>query len=138
MNNVAVNIHVHMNAFTMHTHSCVHVWTCVFNSFGFIPKGVKLLSHMITLFNVLKTCQTSKVAAPVYSPTSNVRRFQLVLSSTCYRLLVFLFEPPSCEVILICVFLIISWVSPMAQLVKNPPAIPETQVRSLAWEDALE
>ena len=26
----------------------------------------------------------------------------------------------------------------MAQMVKNPPAIPETQVQSLGWEDALE
>ena len=26
----------------------------------------------------------------------------------------------------------------MAQMVKNPPAIPETQVRSLDWEDPLE
>ena len=25
-----------------------------------------------------------------------------------------------------------------AQLVKNPPAMPETQVRSLGWEDLLE
>ena len=28
-----------------------------------------------------------------------------------------------------------SWV---AQMVKNPPAMPETQVRSLGWEDPLE
>ena len=26
----------------------------------------------------------------------------------------------------------------MAQLVKNPPAVQETQVRSLGWEDPLE
>ena len=26
----------------------------------------------------------------------------------------------------------------MAQLVKNPPAMPETWVRSLGWEDPLE
>ena len=26
----------------------------------------------------------------------------------------------------------------MAQGVKNPPAVPETQVQSLGWEDALE
>ena len=31
-----------------------------------------------------------------------------------------------------------SWPSPVAQLVKNPPAIPETWVRSLGWEDPLE
>ena len=31
-----------------------------------------------------------------------------------------------------------SWVSLMAQLVKNPPAMQETLVRSLGWEDLLE
>ena len=31
-----------------------------------------------------------------------------------------------------------SWVSLVAQLVKNPPAMQETCVRSLDWEDALE
>ena len=31
-----------------------------------------------------------------------------------------------------------SWASLVAQLVKNPPAIRETWVRSLGWEDPLE
>ena len=31
-----------------------------------------------------------------------------------------------------------SWASPVAQLVKNPPAMPETWVRSLGWENPLE
>ena len=31
-----------------------------------------------------------------------------------------------------------SWTSPMAQLVKNPPALQETWIRSLGWEDPLE
>ena len=31
-----------------------------------------------------------------------------------------------------------SWASLVAQLVKNPPAIRETWVQSLGWEDALE
>ena len=31
-----------------------------------------------------------------------------------------------------------SWVSLVAQLVKNPPALQETWVRSLGWEDPLE
>ena len=31
-----------------------------------------------------------------------------------------------------------SWASLLAQLVKNPPAMPETWVRSLGWEDPLE
>ena len=30
------------------------------------------------------------------------------------------------------------WASPVAQLVKNPPAMRETRVRSLCWEDPLE
>ena len=31
-----------------------------------------------------------------------------------------------------------SWASLVAQLVKNPPAMQETSVRSLGWEDPLE
>ena len=31
-----------------------------------------------------------------------------------------------------------SWASPVAQLVKNPPAMWETWVQSLCWEDSLE
>ena len=31
-----------------------------------------------------------------------------------------------------------SWTSLVAQLVKNPPAMQETWVRSLGWEDPLE
>ena len=31
-----------------------------------------------------------------------------------------------------------SWASLVAQLVKNPPAMWETRVRSLGWEDPLE
>ena len=31
-----------------------------------------------------------------------------------------------------------SWASPVAQLVKNSPAMRETWVRSLGWEDPLE
>ena len=31
-----------------------------------------------------------------------------------------------------------SWASLMAQLVKNPPAMRETWVQSLGWEDPLE
>ena len=32
----------------------------------------------------------------------------------------------------------LNWASLVAQLVKNPPAMQETWVRSLGWEDALE
>ena len=31
-----------------------------------------------------------------------------------------------------------SWASPVAQMVKNPPSMRETWVRSLVWEDPLE
>ena len=31
-----------------------------------------------------------------------------------------------------------SWASLVVQLVKNPPAMQETEVRSLGWEDPLE
>ena len=31
-----------------------------------------------------------------------------------------------------------SWASLLAQIVKNPPAMWETRVRSLGWEDSLE
>ena len=31
-----------------------------------------------------------------------------------------------------------SWASPVAQVVKNPPAMRETWVQSLGWEDPLE
>ena len=31
-----------------------------------------------------------------------------------------------------------SWASPVAQMVRNPPSVRETWVRSLVWEDPLE
>ena len=34
--------------------------------------------------------------------------------------------------------MLISWASLVAQLVKNPPAMQETWVRTLGWEDPLE
>ena len=34
--------------------------------------------------------------------------------------------------------LVYSWVSLVAQLIKNPPAMRETWVRSMSWEDHLE
>ena len=34
--------------------------------------------------------------------------------------------------------LLCAWASLVAQLVKNPPAVQETWVRSLGWEDPLE
>ena len=33
---------------------------------------------------------------------------------------------------------VLIWASQVAQWLKNPPAMQETQVRSLAWEDPLE
>ena len=34
--------------------------------------------------------------------------------------------------------MVVYWASLVAQIVKNPPAMRETQVRSLGWEDLLE
>ena len=34
--------------------------------------------------------------------------------------------------------MLFNWASPVAQLVKNPPAMRKTWVWSLGWEDALE
>ena len=34
--------------------------------------------------------------------------------------------------------MVYTWVSLVAQLVKNPPAMRETWVQSLSWEDPLE
>ena len=39
---------------------------------------------------------------------------------------------------LISISIAIFWVSPVAQLVKNLPAMRETWVRSLGWEEPLE
>ena len=36
------------------------------------------------------------------------------------------------------VYIWLSWASLLAQLVKNPPVVQETWVRSLGWEDPLE
>ena len=35
-------------------------------------------------------------------------------------------------------YTVVQWASPVAQLVKNPPAMRETWVQSLGWEDPLE
>ena len=35
-------------------------------------------------------------------------------------------------------YLSFKWASPVAQLVKNPPVMWETWIRSLDWEDPLE
>ena len=40
--------------------------------------------------------------------------------------------------ILICISLLTSRAALVAQVVKNPPAMQETWVRSLGWEDPLE
>ena len=47
-------------------------------------------------------------------------------------------DPMDCTVYEICDSLIEIQASLVAQLVKNPPAMWETWVRSLGWDDALE
>ena len=37
-----------------------------------------------------------------------------------------------------CIYLVIFWASLVAQMVKNLPAMQESWVRSLGWEDPLE
>ena len=43
-----------------------------------------------------------------------------------------------CVCVCVCMFVYQSKASLVAQLVKNPPAMRETWVRSLGWEDPLE
>ena len=43
-----------------------------------------------------------------------------------------------CVSVSMCVCMCIEWASLVAQLVKNLPAVQETWVRSLGWEDPLE
>ena len=43
-----------------------------------------------------------------------------------------------CVCVYVCVYMCIEWASLVAQLVKNLPAVQETWVRSLGWEDPLE
>ena len=53
----------------------------------------------------------------------------------------FFFFPPSSVVTIINIYchpLQYSWTSLVTQLVRNLPAIPETWVHSLGWEDPLE
>lgn len=56
---------------------CVQIFVRAyfFSSLGCIMyRGKELLSHMVTVFNHLRNCQTvSKVAAPFHSPSSSVR-----------------------------------------------------------------
>ena len=40
-----------------------------------------------------------------------------------------------CVYMCVCVLYTQIWVSPMVQMVKNPPAMQETQVQFLGWED---
>ena len=47
-------------------------------------------------------------------------------------------SPAHIIIIYIYIYLYKTWASLVAQLVKNPPAMQETWVQSLGWEDPLE
>ena len=55
-----------------------------------------------------------------------------------YGLFLFYFLYIMLQFLFITILFIVSWVSLVAQLVKNPPAMWETWVWSLGWEDPLE
>ena len=88
-----------------------------------------LLGHMVVLFLVFKGISIlfSIVAVSIYIPTNSARGFP------------FLHILPT---IIVCSFLmmaiLIGVASLVAQLVKSLPAMWETWVQSLAWEDPLE
>ena len=90
---------------------------------------VELLGHMVILYLVFKGTSTlfSTVAAPIYLAISCVRSFPFVHTLSSIFLETFLMAILTRE-----------WASLVVQLVKNPPAMQETWVRSLGWEDPLE
>ena len=55
----------------------------------------------------------------------------------CLNYLLPLTLPPSCSPFKM-VFITLPGPSPVTQKVKNPPAVQETRVQSLGWEDPLE
>ena len=57
---------------------------------------------------------------------------------TGYRTYFSIHFPPVKTYLLLVLFLDIYWASLVAQMVKNPPAMQETWVQSLGWEDPLE
>jgi len=83
---------------------CVPVFVCICFH---IYLGVELLDHMVTVFNILRNCQTVfQSNCPIYISTSNVGEFQF-LTSLPTVVIVCLFDW-SCtcgpEVVLICIF----------------------------------
>ena len=46
--------------------------------------------------------------------------------------------PPGTKTVFRHIYIIYTWASLVAQRVKNLPAVQETQVRSLGWDDRLE
>ena len=89
---------------------------------------VELLDHTVILYLVFKGTPTlfSTVAAPIYLAISSVGRFPFLHTLSSIFLETFLMAILTRE-----------WASLVAQLVKNLPAMQETWVRSLGWEDPL-
>ena len=65
------------------------------------------------------TCFLPRVRVDCFSPAGEARRLEFLILSNFPQI-------------------IIVWASLVAQVLKNPPAMQETQVQSLGWEDTLE
>ena len=111
----------------MTVHIQTFVWTHVHSALGCITRSGISGSYGNSMFTLLRNHKTVfQSNYTSYIPTCNVQGFQLL-------------HIP----LLICFLPIIDILADMrasfvAQLVKNLPAIQETWVRSLGWEDPLE
>ena len=111
----------------MTVHIQTFVWTHVHSALGCITRSGISGSYGNSIFTLLRNHKTVfQSNYTSYIPTCNVQGFQLL-------------HIP----LLICFLPIIDILADMrasfvAQLVKNLPAIQETWVRSLGWEDPLE
>ena len=77
----------------------------------------------------------------VHIPTSSVweAQFQYIFSETWYVQFLFFSYVRRCVIVSYCGFDFLSLITSLiAQLVKNPPAMQETLVQFLRWEDPLE
>lgn len=67
----------------------IFVYRCLWTYFLLgLHEGVEFLSHMVTLFNFLKTRLFSKAKVPFYSLTNNTWKLHVlhILANTCYCL----------------------------------------------------
>ena len=92
---------------------CIYLFELEFSSFPDIYPGVGLLDLTVALFLVFKAISIlfSIVAAPIYIPINSVGGVPFLY------------------------ILINTWAPWVTQMVKNLPAMWETWIRSLGWED---